>query len=576
MRKISAADYMVEFFIANGITDVFGYQGGMVCHIFDSLGIYRDKINYHSCGNEQGAAIAACAYSQATGKLGVVITTSGPGFTNALTGLANAWFDSVPVMLISGQVNTKDKRRNYPFRQFGFQEIQAVEMAKPVVKKVYEVDDDTDIVACMTDAFQTAMNGRKGPVYIDMPINMERAIVNVDDVVSAIGLKVPTVSDAAECMKALLQAKKPIIIAGGGIAQSGMRDEFIRLVDLLKIPVVPTMAGNDLIPEVSDYRVGFFGGTARREASVVLYNTDCVLTLGTRLCNKAIGYSHDQFIPKATKFMRVDIDTLEFERQLKDFEEDITADLRTFIPSAISYLESNEITDHSVWVDAVNAMQEQMSSQDLTFGNEFIKSFTELLPENTDITLDVGNNLIYSEQSSVIKNGTRLFASCGLGSMGYSIPAALGVAIGGKKVTCAVTGDGGAQMNIQELNTIAKMNLPVKVLVMNNRALGHIIIFQEHYLDNRLVATTEDEKDYYSCDFTALGKAYGIRSFKVHRIDELEQYKDILADDEPALFELEYENCTMLPNIHGGLDPLTNGPELPQSLVASINELMSK
>ena len=576
MRKISAADYMVEFFIANGITDVFGYQGGMVCHIFDSLGIYRDKINYHSCGNEQGAAIAACAYSQATGKLGVVITTSGPGFTNALTGLANAWFDSVPVMLISGQVNTKDKRRNYPFRQFGFQEIQAVEMAKPVVKKVYEVDDDTDIVACMTDAFQTAMNGRKGPVYIDMPINMERAMVNVDDVVSAIGLKVPTVSDAAECMKALLQAKKPIIIAGGGIAQSGMRDEFIRLVDLLKIPVVPTMAGNDLIPEVSDYRVGFFGGTARREASVVLYNTDCVLTLGTRLCNKAIGYSHDQFIPKATKFMRVDIDTLEFERQLKDFEEDITADLRTFIPSAISYLESNEITDHSEWVDAVNAMQEQMSSQDLTFGNEFIKSFTELLPENTDITLDVGNNLIYGEQSSVIKNGTRLFASCGLGSMGYSIPAALGVAIGGKKVTCAVTGDGGAQMNIQELNTIAKMNLPVKVLVMNNRALGHIIIFQEHYLDNRLVATTEDEKDYYSCDFTALGKAYGIRSFKVHRIDELEQYKDILADDEPALFELEYENCTMLPNIHGGLDPLTNGPELPQSLVASINELMSK
>ena len=576
MRKISAADYMVEFFIANEITGVFGYQGGMVCHIFDSLGIYRDKINYHSCGNEQGAAIAACAYSQATGKLGVVITTSGPGFTNALTGLANAWFDSVPVMLISGQVNTKDKRRNYPFRQFGFQEIQAVEMAKPVVKKVYEVDDDTDIVACMTDAFQTAMNGRKGPVYIDMPINMERAIVNVDDVVSAIGLKVPTVSDAAECMKALLQAKKPIIIAGGGIAQSGMRDEFIRLVDLLKIPVVPTMAGNDLIPEVSDYRVGFFGGTARREASVVLYNTDCVLTLGTRLCNKAIGYSHDQFIPKATKFMRVDIDTLEFERQLKDFEEDITADLRTFIPSAISYLESNEITDHSEWVDAVNAMQEQMSSQDLTFGNEFIKSFTELLPENTDITLDVGNNLIYGEQSSVIKKGTRLFASCGLGSMGYSIPAALGVAIGGKKVTCAVTGDGGAQMNIQELNTIAKMNLPVKVLVMNNRALGHIIIFQEHYLDNRLVATTEDEKDYYSCDFTALGKAYGIRSFKVHRIDELEQYKDILADDEPALFELEYENCTMLPNIHGGLDPLTNGPELPQSLVASINELMSK
>ena len=323
MRKIPVADYMIEFFIANGVTDVFGYQGGMVCHIFDSLGIYKDKINYHSCGNEQGAAFAACGYAQATGKLGVIITTSGPGFTNALTGLANAWFDSVPVMLISGQVNTKDKKRDYTFRQFGFQEIQAVPMAEPIVKKAYDLDLGMDYIGILDEAYKIAFTGRKGPVYLDFPINVGREIVEVDDVVKPVKLETSAPFDAAPYIDQLMAAKKPIIIAGGGIKQLGLREDFRELVNLLKMPVVPTMPGVDLIPSDSPYRVGFLGGTARREAGIVLKNTDFVLSLGTRMCNKAIGYNHDDFIPKAAKLIRVDLDTTEFERQLKDCEEDM-------------------------------------------------------------------------------------------------------------------------------------------------------------------------------------------------------------------------------------------------------------
>lgn len=575
MRKISAADYLVEFFIANGVTDVFGYQGGMVCHIFDSLGMYRDKINYHNCGNEQGAAFAACGYAQSTGKLGVCITTSGPGFTNALTGLADAWYDSIPVMLISGQVNTKDKRRNYTFRQFGFQEIQAVEMAKSIVKKIYEFDDDTDVVAELDDSYRTAFDGRKGPVYIDFPINIERNIVEIDKV-QPIKLREPDGYDASMSVEKLMRAEKPIIIAGAGINQEGLRKEFRELINLLQIPVVPTMPANDLIPTDSPYRVDFMGGTGRREATIVLYNTDCVLTLGTRLCNKCVGYNHTQFVPQATKLMRVDTDTKEFERQLKDFEEDITADLCSFVKSALDYTKKNlGKYNHTKWVNAIGRMRKEMASFDKSFGNDLLEAFTSLLPEHASITLDVGNNLIYGVQSSVIKKDTRVYMSAGLGSMGYSIPAALGVAVGTHRPTYAVTGDGGGLMNIQELNTITKMQLPVKVLVLNNKALGHITIFQEHYLDNRFVATKESENDYYSCDFAAVAKSFGMRSCTIHKISELEQYKNLLTDNKPALIEVEFENCPMLPNIHGGLDPYTNGPKLPDEVVAKVKQIMS-
>lgn len=567
---------MVEFFIANGITDVFGYQGGMVCHIFDSLGIHRDKINYHNCGNEQGAAFAACGYAQVTGKLGVIITTSGPGFTNALTGLANAWFDSVPVMLISGQVNTKDKRRDYTFRQYGFQEIQAVEMAKPIVKKIYEFDNGTDVVTELEDAYRTAFEGRKGPVYIDCPINVERNMLTINDQLKPLELETLVAFDAAKYIDELMAAKKPVILAGGGISQCGIRGEFKELVNLLKIPVIMTMPGNDLVPTDSPYRVGFMGGAARREPGIVLYHTDIVLSLGTRMCNKSIGYNHAQFIPAAKKLIRVEIDEREFQRKLKDCEEDVTADLRSFISSAVAYAKTIEgMHDHSLWVKAVNEMKQVMSGFDVTFGNKLLEHFTGRLPEKANITLDVGNNLVYGVQSSIIKKETRIFESAGLGAMGYSIPAALGIAIGSKIPTYVVTGDGGAQMNSQELNTIAKLNLPIKVLILNNKALGHIMIFQEHYLDNRFIATTEAGNDYYSCDFEALGRAYGIRSYKIYSIEELDQYVDALKDNEPALFEIVFDNCPMLPNIHGGLDPLMHGPELPAEIVETVNRIMA-
>lgn len=576
MRKITIADYFVEFLITNGITDVFGYQGGMVCHIFDSLGFYKGKIRYHSCGNEQGAAFAACGYAQATGKLGVVITTSGPGFTNALTGLANAWFDSIPVMLVSGQVNTKDKKRDYSFRQYGFQEMQTIAVVQSITKKSYEIDDDTNVPGVLQEAYVAAMEGRRGPVFLDFPINIGRNVIETEDILTPILLPEPGAFDAAPYISQLLAAKKPIIIAGAGITQCGVRDLFRELVNLLRIPVVSTMSGVDLIPTDSPYHVGYFGGTGRREAGIVLKNTDFVLSLGTRMCNKAIGYDHADFIPRATRLIRVDVDTAEFERQLKECEIDVTADIRSFLVSAVLYAQKVvSAHDHILWVNAVNEMQKLMAEVDMTFGNDLVRCFSGMMPEKANLLLDVGNNLVYGAQSAVIKEDTRVFASCGLGSMGYAIPAAVGAVIGNGRPTYVVSGDGGAQMNIQELNVIAKKRLPVKILILNNHVLGHIILFQDHYLDCRRVATTETGEDYYSCDFSALGQAYGIRSYKVRKISDLENYQEMMADDEPLLLEAEFEDCSMLPNIHGGLDPLTNGPILPEGLADQVRKIMN-
>lgn len=478
-------------------------------------------------------------------------------------------------MLISGQVNTKDKKRNYTLRQFGFQEIQAVPMAEPIVKKAYDVDLGMDYIGLLEEAYKIAFTGRKGPVYLDFPINVGREMIEVDDVIAHVKIDSPVPFDAAPYIEQMMKARKPIIIAGGGIKQLGLRNRFRELVELLKIPVVTTMPGVDLLPSDSPYRVGYIGSTARRESGIVLKNTDFVLSIGTRLCNKSIGYNHDDFIPKAAKLVRVDLDTTEFERQLKGCEEDVVADLRSFMDSAVEHARRIKGTyDHTPWVNAVGEMKKLMERIDMTFGNDLIKHFTELIPDEAFIMLDVGNNLIYSEQSAVIKSGTRIYESAGLGSMGYSLPAALGVALGTKVPTYVITGDGGAQMNIQELNTIAKLHLPVKILVLNNHVLGHIILFQDHYLNCRKIATTEAGGDYYSCDFAALAKAYGIRSCKVSTIGELEQLKIELTDAEPILIEVEFEDCSMLPNIHGGLDPLVNGPALPEGLADKVRAIM--
>lgn len=575
MRKLSVADYFVELLIANGITDVYGYQGGMIAYIFDSLGRYKDKINYHSCGNEQGAAIAACSYAQSSKKFGVAISTSGPGFTNMTTGIANAWFDSIPVIYVSGNVNTKDKKRNSGFRQNGFQEIQAVKMAEPITKKAYEMELGDNFIEKFNDAIKEVMTDRRGPVYIDLPINICREEVACDEIKPFV---MPTFDeiDVKECIDKLYKYEKPVIIAGAGIKEADCENEFKELVDALRIPVVTTMPAIDILTSDSDYRMGYIGGTGRREPGIVLQNADFVLTLGTRICSKQIGHNMSLFIPKAKKFYRVDIDNTEFERQLKDFEVDINENLRSFIKSALKYVkEKGNCKNTENWTKTCKEIRDLFTDVDMTYANTMVKYLTDMLPENANLIYDVGKNLNYCTQSSIIKKDTKVYMSAGLGTMGYAIPASIGAYQGNEKPTFVFTGDGGAQMNIQELNTIVKNKLPIKIFVFNNRALGNIVMFQDVTFDKRHYATMEKENDYFSCDFYKIAEAYGMKGIHIDDYKKIVDYKNDLESNEAVLFDIAYEDCEALPGIVAGGDYLGGGKVLlPDDLRIKVVELL--
>ena len=559
MRKLSVADYFVELLIENGIKDVFGYQGGMIAYIFDSLGKYRDKINYYSFGNEQGAAFAACSYAEATKNFAVAISTSGPGFTNMTTGIANAWFDSIPVIYLSGNVNTKDKKRNSGFRQNGFQEIQAIKMAKSITKKTYEIELGDNFISEFDDAIKEVMSDRRGPVYIDLPINICREYVEFDDIKKYEKDKYDYI-DVNSIIDDLYKSERPVIIAGAGIKQAELKNDFVKLVDNLKVPVVSTLPAVGLLSSDNECRMGYIGGSGRREPGIVLQNADFVLSIGTRLCSKQIGHNMSLFIPKAKKFYRVDIDNTEFERQLRDVECDVNVNLKSFIKSVNKYLEEKPFNSkHKKWLDACIEIKNILKNADITYGNEIVRVVTELLPNNSNILFDVGKNLNYCGQSSIIKDDTDVYMSAGLGSMGYAIPASIGAYIGNKKLTCAFTGDGGAQMNIQELNTIAKNKLPIKIVVFNNKALGNIMMFQEVTFESRYVATSEKENDYFSCDFAKIAEAYGVKGIKLNDINDIIKFKDDLYSDLPVLFEIIYDDCPLLPSIVAGGDYITGG-----------------
>ena len=574
MRDLSVADYFVEFLIANGVTDVFGYQGGMIAYIFDSLGRYKDKINYHSCGSEQGAAIAACSYAQSSGKLGVAISTSGPGFTNLLTGMANAWFDSIPVLYVSGNVNTKDKKRECGFRQNGFQEIQAAAMAKPVTKKAVEIELGMDFPKVFDDAIKTAMDDRKGPVYLDLPINICRERVQVDTITPYKREEVEH-TEVKNIINELLKANRPVIIAGAGIKQAELKSEFRELVELLQIPVITTMPAIDVLPSNNKLMMSYIGGTARREAGIALQNADFVLTMGTRLCSKQIGHNMSIFAPKAKKLYRVDVDATEFERQLKDVEIDVNANLRTFIIDSLKYVKENKLSfANKEWVDECVQIKELLKDVDMTYANTLVRDITNILPENSNLVFDVGKNLNYCTQSSVIKENSEVYMSAGLGTMGYAIPASVGLAYGSDKPIFVFSGDGGAQMNIQELNTISKNKLPVKMFILNNKALGNIRIFQENFLESRFVATSEKEGDYFSCNFADIANAYGIEGIRVNSFDELLKYKEKLTNNNSVLFEIMYEDCPARPGIVAGGEYLAEGSGIPEDVAKKIKDLM--
>ena len=572
MRKITAADYITEFLISKGVKHTYGYQGGMIAYMFDSLKKYDGQISYHVPYHESGGSFAACGGAQSTGKCGFCFVTSGPGFTNALTGMANAYCDSIPVIYIAGQVNYKDKKHGLEMRQKGFQEILMAEVAKPVCKKSYDIDAVDQIVDAINEAYEIAMTGRKGPVFLDVPINVFREYVeapdNFEEEVSKSSLKL----DFPEIENIIDNSKRPIIVAGAGIRQAGATKAFRKLVEECDVPVVTSMLAVDALPTNDVHNFGFIGPDGIRTANYIIDQADCIISLGARLDPRQTGYNTSVFAPNA-KLIRVDIDEKEFERVIKDDEININCDLADFFIS----ININHNTNHQKWLTKCHYIKEKLQGKDETIANQYISNITSLIDDNSDVFLDVGKNQLWGAQSVVVKENTGVYLSGGFGSMGYSLPAAIGACNETGRPTYSFNGDGGIQMNVQELQTVAKFNLPVKIIVINNHALANVVIFQDRWLESRYVGTMESEKDYFASDICNIANAYGIRSIKLKSLDDVENYKKEILDDKPTLIEFIIPDRTpVLPDIAADRDPLRFDGKLSKELIEWIDSTVAE
>lgn len=557
---MKASDYIVEFIKDQGVTDVFGYPGGMVTHLMDSLS--KSSVRSHVTYHEQGAAFAACGYAQTTGKVGVAYATSGPGATNLITGICNAYFDSIPTVFITGQVNTFEYKGDLGVRQRGFQETDIVSMVKPVTKHAVRITDADKLRFHLEQAFRIAQEGRKGPVLLDIPMDIFRAEIDPSALAGFESETEYVENDFSVLADAIAASSRPVILAGSGIKTAGATGLLGKVSSRLNIPVITTM----LAVDVSEDSYGFIGAYGSRTANFIAAKSDLVIALGARLDVRQVGANRSAFAPEA-RIVRVEIDRNELSLKAHEDEIQINADVKDVL-TALADLPERPATK---WNQVCDQIRDELQGIDNRLPNKFVQRISDVIPEGAVITTDVGQNQVWVAQSFNVKNNQRIFFSGGHGAMGYSLPAAIGCAIASGKEVYSFSGDGGIQMNIQELQTIARENLPVKIILFNNSSLGMIRHFQEMYFNDNYVQTVP-EGGYTVPDFGAVARAYNIPHTCVESIDDI---GDGLFDVKgPQFVEVKINEPTyVFPKLEFGKPNQDQEPLLDRKLYDHIMEL---
>lgn len=560
---MKTSDYIVEYLIAKGITDVFGYPGGMVTHLMDSFSKYRGQITAHVTYHEQGAAMAACGYAQVSGKCGVAYATSGPGATNLITGICDAYMDSIPTVFITGQVNSFEQKGKLKVRQRGFQETDIVSMVKPVTKYATQVNDAKRIKYELDKAFYIAQEGRKGPVLLDIAMDVTRTDIDVAKLEDyAPPASVQAAVDWNQIEECIAWAKKPVLLLGNGIHRDGCsHQEWKTKLNDLGIPVVTSMISVD-IQESLRKSYGFIGAYGDRIANFIMAKSDLVISIGARLDVRQVGAKRENFAPNA-RIIRVDVDSNELEYKVHDDELDIACDGNDFLDHILSVWPPK---DYSPWLKVCDRIKSELFGYDDRKYNKLVRKISEYIPEHSIITTDVGQNQVWVAQSFSVKKGQRILFSGGHGAMGYSLPASMGAALATKGVVYSFNGDGGLQMNIQELQMIAREKLPVKIILFNNDALGMIRHFQEMYFHDNYFQTTPDG-GFSSPNFKKLAEAYGIPYMCISDESEIESLDEILMNPLPAFIEVQiFEKTYVFPKLEFGKPNQDQEPLLDRKL----------
>ena len=532
--KMNGARILVEELIHQGVDVIFGYPGGAVLNIYDELYLASDRIRHVLSAHEQGAAHAADGYARASGKTGVVLATSGPGATNLVTGIANAYLDSVPMVAITGNVAVNNLGKD------SFQEVDIVGVTQSVVKHNFMVRDVKDLQRTIIEAFEIANTGRKGPVLIDIPKDVQ---VNECEYIE--DMKVPSVvkkiKSSTEGMDELLEmikkAKRPFIYAGGGVIASGAEAEVLELSKRLDAAVGLSMMGLTAVPASYPLNLGMCGMHGKYASIKAQSECDLLLAVGVRFSDRATG-DIDEYTKKCMT-VHIDIDRAEIG---KNVNADISmwGDVKDILTKILAVIPKCE---HPEWVAQI---EEYKSAAILpapqAFGPQaIIEEVNRHGNEDTVVATDVGQHQMWTMQYYRFEKSHKLLTSGGLGTMGYGLGAAIGGCIAnGRKRTVLFTGDGSFGMNLNELATAVSQELPITIIVMNNDVLGMVRQWQTIFYDGHYSQTTLDRKT----DFPALAKAFGASGYAAYTMEDLKKALDIA----------DHSEGTVLIDCHIGMD----------------------
>lgn len=522
------SDYIAKYLADLGIKHVFVVSGGASLHLIHSVAS-TPGIDFICTQHEQAGAMAAEAYARVSGCIGAAIATSGPGATNMITGICCAYYDSIPVIFITGQVATFRAKQDTGVRQIGFQETDIVNICKPITKYAVKMDDPQKIRYELEKAAYIAKNGRPGPVLIDIPDNIQREDIDLDSLVpfmpyrKAMKLKVKS-EEVDKCIKLINNAKRPVIILGWGIRLAKADHEAIELISKLGFPVAPTWAMAGILPSSHPLMIGTFGTHGTRYANFAVQNADLILAIGTRLDTKATGSPMTVFAREAKKIV-VDIDPAELGK-FKKFKLRIDLPIKSDAKYFINLLNQKNIikNDISSWTEQIAKWKKKFPICLPAYFKEkkvnpyaFSRILSESCKEDDILILDTGSTLVWMMQAFEFKKGQRAFHDWNNTAMGWALPASIGAcfALKGKQIVC-VTGDGALQMNIQELATVIRHKLPIKIFLVNNHGYSMIRQTQDQWMCSKYLAS-DIRGGLAFPDFEKVAKAYGFRVMTIKK-----------------------------------------------------------